>query len=421
MKKISFLLLGLLSFFLSRAQHSYNITFQHDGITVYGNFTVPAGTGRFPTIIIDPGSGATDRDGTVLLTDGNSACLYPDIFGDTIRMYKELANALVDSGYAVLRYDKLEYTNPNGLGIITFHKLWLPVESAIHYLKLRSEVDTNQIILIGHSEGSSIIPFIAKGRSDIRALISIAGARTPFDSLAAWQFAQLYQVLKPCGATFADSIYLKSLGDQFLDYFQTIRTSSWDQNTPPFYGVPASAWAEYIPATDHVADHYNTDHLPTLFISLGSDLNVPPSELARLQQDVSITHDFWSIPGLIHYMCTPQDAHVSNIVPDTIVYWLRQIMMTTGVQQPAAGSNDFIQVSPNPFTSAVSITFDLTKASPSFFSITDAEGQIILTRAIPQTENHFSTSLDLSFLPDGIYYLSTSIGGKQVVKKLVKN
>jgi len=51
MKKFINLLLLLLFISVTEAQESYNITFSHDGKTVYGTFTVPMGTGKFPTII----------------------------------------------------------------------------------------------------------------------------------------------------------------------------------------------------------------------------------------------------------------------------------------------------------------------------------------------------------------------------------
>src|SRR4030095_1940953 len=239
MKRSSYLFFVLL-ITVANAQQSYNITFTHDSLTVFGTFTVPSGMGRFPTIIIGPGSGPIDRDGTIQFFDGNSACIYPGLFGETIKMYKELSDALVDSGYAVLRYDKLEYTYAfENLGAITFHKIWLPVESAIDYVKTRADVDTNNIILIGHSEGSTLIPFIAKNRNDVKALISLAGARTPFDSLVAWQYAQLYQLLEPCGASLSDSIYLANLAEQTLAYFHIIRTNR-TQSTPDYAGAPAA-------------------------------------------------------------------------------------------------------------------------------------------------------------------------------------
>lgn len=158
-----------------------------------GTFSTPAGLGPYATVIIAPGSGPSDRDGTLPMFGVNIACLYPQLLGDTLRYYKELGEALVDSGYAVLRYDKLEYSYPTGFGNITFEKLWLPVNSAIDYVKTRPDVDPDRIVLLGHSEGSSLIPHIAKDRDDIRALISVGGPRTPFDSLFAFQLVDFAQ------------------------------------------------------------------------------------------------------------------------------------------------------------------------------------------------------------------------------------
>ena len=329
-------------------QQSSNITFVHDGKTVNGMFTTPNGTGRFPVIIINPGSGANDRNGTIPMVGANIACLYPALLGDTLYPYKQLSDALVDSGYAVLRYDKLEYTYPTTLGTITFHKLWLPVESAVNYVKTRSDVDTNQIILVGHSEGSSLIPYIAKNRTDIKALVSLAGARTPFDSLLAYQ---LLYITQTCNG---DTASARMQGNQILAYFNTIRTNTWNSTTPPLFGVPASAWYDYVRATDSVAINYNINNLPTLFVGMGLDINVPPAELLRFQSEVTITNDFWSMPGLIHYMTPNNVPQVSEQLTDTIVYWLRHHNFTTGIGSVTHVSTS-IQVYPNPFTKTITV------------------------------------------------------------------
>jgi hypothetical protein len=68
--KLSSICLFLLFFFtwkFSNAQQSFEITFNHDGKNVLGTFTKPNGTGRFPTIIINTGSGANDRNGTIAM------------------------------------------------------------------------------------------------------------------------------------------------------------------------------------------------------------------------------------------------------------------------------------------------------------------------------------------------------------------
>ena len=390
MKKNYTLLLLLLLPYISGAQQSYNITFVHDSKTVYGTFTTPNGTGPFPTIIINAGSGASERDGITPLIGANAACLYPALLNDTLRPYKELADALEDSGYAVLRYDKLEYTYPTTLGTITFHKVWLPVESAIDYVKTRSDVDTNSIILIGHSEGSSLIPFIAKGRSDIKALISIAGARTPFDSILAYQLVNIAQT---CGGNVAQA---QSQANQNLNYFNVIRTNTWNGSTPSLFGAPASTWYDYVRATDSVATNYNLNSLPTLFLGMGLDFNVPPAELIRFQNEVTITNDFWSMPGLNHYLTPDNDPNVSKAVTDTIIYWLRQSVFTPKIEKNYSDVNR-IQTYPNPFSNE--LTFSLADNMQSTVSLYGFLGQQILQHTFIN-----SSTLNTEQLADGIYF-----------------
>ena len=415
MKKITNLLVLLILTIVAKGQQSYPITFTHDGKTVYGTFTTPNGTGKFPTIIINSGSGANDRDGTIPMLGANVACLYPALLNDTLRPYKELSDALVDSGYAVLRYDKLEYTytTPSALGTITFHKLWLPVESAISYVKTRSDVDTNKIILIGHSEGSSLIPFIAKGRSDVKALISIAGARTPFDSLLAYQLVYIAQT---CGGNVSQA---QSQANQILSYFNIIRTNTWNGSTPSLFGVPASAWHDYVLATDSVAINYNLDNLPTLFTGMGLDINVPPAELIRFQNEVTITNDFWSIPGLVHYMTPNNDSHVSTILTDTIIYWLRQHVLTTGISSVNPQDNYF-HITPNPFNTDFSISVEKENVKNLSVSLINLYGQIMLSENYKNIQGKFTSTYTTETFPAGIYLLNISADGYSMTRKIIK-
>jgi dienelactone hydrolase len=411
---MKFLLLFTLvfGFFQSSAQQSYPITFTHAGKTVYGTFTTPDGPGPFSALIINPGSGPNDRDGTVQLVGGNVECLYPDLEGETLKPYKELGDALVDSGFAVLRYDKLEftYTTPASLGPITFHKLWLPVESAIDYVKTRSDVDTNRIVLIGHSEGSSLIPFIAKGRSDIKALISIAGARTPFDSILAYQ---LVHFADTCDG---DVLAAQSDAAQILEYFYHVRIGNC-AFLPTLLGVSACVWEDYFDATDPVAENYNEVNLPTLFLGLGLDINVPPAELVRFENEVTIDDDFWLIPDLIHYMTPLDDPHVAETLSDTIVYWLREQFLHTSISDVNTNDSELIHITPNPFQDVVTISFP--NHAPQLFSIAvmDLFGKIVMTSDSKHTNQE---SLDLSYLPAGTYYVQISGNEFQATKKIVK-
>ncbi len=397
---------------LLNAQQSYNINFTHDGKKVFGTFKVPAGNRRFKTIIINAGSGANDRYGTLPMVGANVACLYPGLLNDTLRPYEELANALQDEGYAVLIYDKLEFTYPTTLGAITFHKLWLPVESAIGYVKTRTDVDTNNIILIGHSEGSSLIPFIAKGRQDVKALISIAGARTPFDSILAYQVVHITQT---CGG---DVSAAQSQAAQILAYFDMIRKNTWNSGTPALFGAPASAWYDYVQATDPVAANYNTCNLPTLFIGLEKDINVPPAELTRFKKEVSITNDFWSIPSLIHYMVSNNDPHLASVVPDTIIYWLRNHGFRSGIKD-VKNADSYVKVRPNPFHSVFTISVDHPTGTMVGIVVRDITGREIICPK-PLTQQDGSMVYNLETMQAGLYFVEVVVDGQLVIKKILK-
>ncbi|MES2560056.1 MAG: alpha/beta hydrolase [Bacteroidota bacterium] len=316
MKKIT--LFGLLQLVvaMSFAQISEEVTFTHEGYTIYGTFTKPANSGKYPVIVICPGSGANDRNGTLVMLGATIQCMYPNIYGDTLRTYKDLATGLTAKGFAVLRYDKIEYTHSN-FGAVTFKKLWLPFMSGVDYVKTRNDVDVSRIILAGHSEGGMLIPYAARLRNDISALINIAGARTPFDSLLAYQYRAFP---RKCGQ---DTTQTDNIASQVLSYFALIRSGNWNVSTPPFAGVPAAVWAQYTHIGDSVVINYNLAAKPTLFLGLGRDNNVPiATEYNRFEQEITTPANFVKFPDLIHYMNAYNEEHASVALVDTIVYWL---------------------------------------------------------------------------------------------------
>jgi dienelactone hydrolase len=414
MKQTVLVLLAFCMALVCKAQQLTNVSFSHDGKTVYGTFAKPGNTGKFPVIIINPGSGANDRHGTFPITLQTVSCLYPNLLNTTIYPYRDLSTALVAAGYAVLRYDKLEYTynTTASLGPITFHKLWLPVESAIDYVKTRPDVDTSRIILIGHSEGSSLIPYIAKKRNDVKALISIAGPRTPFDSLIAYQMVHFTQL---CNGNVPQA---QAQAGQILNYFTAIRNNTWNAATPPFAGAPASAWADYTRITDSVAINYNQANLPTLFTGLQLDLNVPLTELTRFQNQTNIGADFYQIPGLIHYMTPNNVPQVSKVLTDTIIYWLGQRVIN-GVKKPNLQDNP-VQVFPNPFSDQVAIAFGETAVKKLTVSVESLTGQKVAEAQFSGILPGSRQMISLEKLPPGIYILHLNVDGKLLTRKIVK-
>lgn len=369
----------LLSQFCS-AKTSLPVTFTHDSLTIYARLQLPDGAGKFPVIVIAPGSGPSDKDGTLPMVGSNIACLYPGLMGDTLRYYKGLSEAFSDSGYAVLTYDKVEYTYPT-VSPITFHKLWLPVASAMAYLKTRNDIDTNQIVLLGHSEGSTLIPYIARTETGVKALISLAGPRRPLDSMLAYQLVYIAQT---CNGSVAMAT---AQGNQILQYCDMVRTGNYTSSTPPMLGVSADVWADYLHVSDSVSINYNLANKPTLFIGLQNDINVPvATELSRFQNEVTIGANFYSLPDLNHYLATPTNPQVSEALTDTVIYWLRsRNIVPTNV---SGLSNELNNISVT--VQDGEIHFTSAKEMVQTVRITDMQGKLIAQQAVNDLQGRIS-------------------------------
>jgi uncharacterized protein len=102
-------------------------------------------------VLLVPGSGAIDMNET----------LAPDA-----KPFWQISQYLSERGFAVLRYDKRgvgansQVIDANVWGNVTFDDLKNDTEIALGVLTQQSEVDPSRITLIGHSEGTIIVPRI---------------------------------------------------------------------------------------------------------------------------------------------------------------------------------------------------------------------------------------------------------------------
>lgn len=114
----------------------------------------------YPVVLLITGSGPQDRDET--------------IFGH--KAFAVIADHLTREGIAVLRVDDRGIGKTTGnFGKSTSADFANDVKAGIDYLKTRLDVDTNDIGLMGHSEGGLIAPMVASTRKDVHFIILLAG------------------------------------------------------------------------------------------------------------------------------------------------------------------------------------------------------------------------------------------------------
>jgi pimeloyl-ACP methyl ester carboxylesterase len=153
------------------------------GVRLAGTLTTPPGAGPFPAVILITGSGAQDRDESLL---GHKPFLV-------------LADYLTRRGVAVLRVDDRGVGGSTGsITASTSEDFAGDALAGLAFLKERKEIDAKKIGLVGHSEGGIIAPIAAARSKDVAFIVLMAGTGLPGTQILE---AQGQLILKASGAS----------------------------------------------------------------------------------------------------------------------------------------------------------------------------------------------------------------------------
>ncbi|AGC78568.1 hypothetical protein LX97_02667 [Nonlabens dokdonensis] len=149
---------------------SENVKFKNnlDSISLAGTITYPKNGSDFPAVILISGSGPQDRNSELM----------------NHKPFLVIADYLTKQGIAVLRVDDRgtgeSEGNYNETGLAGFVN---DTQSALEFLKTRSEIDPSKIGLIGHSLGGTIAPIVANNNTDVSFIVILSGAGMRGDQL----------------------------------------------------------------------------------------------------------------------------------------------------------------------------------------------------------------------------------------------
>ena len=116
-------------------------------MTLAGTLTIPEGAGPFPAAVLITGSGAQDRDETLL---GH-------------KPFAVLADHLTRRGVAVLRFDNRGVGGSTGdFASSTSADFATDASAAVSFLRTRVDIDRDAVGLVGHSEGGMVAPIAAR-------------------------------------------------------------------------------------------------------------------------------------------------------------------------------------------------------------------------------------------------------------------
>jgi alpha-beta hydrolase superfamily lysophospholipase len=211
-------------------------------------------------------------------------------FGFDLPVYKRLAAALAERGYAVYRYDKRTCGSFNDCAetdhsAIPYSLIEVEfatteyvgdAEAAMDAVTSHPAIDPDRTFFVGHSEGGELIPVLLSQRPAVRAGVMLA---PPFHTMAVvleqqservrWSFTSAGQ---------PDRAELE--GNQLLDAARALRRI--EQGThlgQPVLGQPPGLWASWLDLANRAPDLARRLDRPLLILGGSYDYNVIPSEI----------------------------------------------------------------------------------------------------------------------------------------------
>lgn len=241
-----------------------------------GTLVLPAKGKKFSLVVLQAGSGPTDRNGNSPL-------------GVKANSYRLLANALAEKNIATLLTDKRGIAASMSAGKKESDLLFdMYADDLAAWVKLMKEDKRfKKIFIAGHSEGS-LVGMIAAQKEKVNGYISIAGAGERIDRVLVWQVQQQ----SPIVATMLDSMLTRLRNNQKLDSVPRSMLSLLRPSIQPYM----TSWMKHDPC-----EEIKKLNVPVLIIQGTTDIQVELKEAEKLQQ-CKPTAEYRTIEGMNHIL-----------------------------------------------------------------------------------------------------------------------
>ena len=294
-----------------------------NGFLLAGTLSRPAQSteARLPAVVLVGGSGPADRDGVV--------------YG--IPVLGQIADALANAGWIVVRYDKRGIGQSGGRAeSASLADYAEDVRAAVKLLENRKDVDEKRIAVVGHSEGG-LVGLIAAARE--KKIAAVALIATPGLTGADVVLAQQQRLLnrmtltpeeKQAKVEAQKKIHEAVITGKGLEqlppdvrrsvdnvYFQSLLTSDPSKLVPPVRQPLLIVQGEL----DTQVEPSNADRLETL---AKARKNAPQTEVVKVP---GVNHLLVpATTGEVDEYAALKDKQVSRQVTDAIVTWLKKTL-----------------------------------------------------------------------------------------------
>lgn len=251
-----------------------DVTFKNDrdqqvfisslGFTLAATVTPPrATTERLPAVVLVAGAGSADRDEAVA----------------NVPIFGQLAGALSDAGYFVVRFDKRGIGQSGGRAeSATLEDYADDALRVVEWLGKRKDIDPKRIALVGHSEGGYVAMLAAaRGGGKVAAIALVA---SPGGSGRELVIAQQQHALDLSN----DSADVKAAKIQLQQRILSAVTSGsgWEGIPPPMQKQADTLWFKSLIEFDAAAVMKKVKQ-PVLIVHGSKDAVVAPSNADKLE------------------------------------------------------------------------------------------------------------------------------------------
>lgn len=244
--------------------------------TLKGTLIAPSNISKFPILILQAGSGPTDRN-------GNSP------FGLRSNSYRLLAEALATQNIGTLLTDKrgIAESAPAGKDESALRFTDYSDDMVLWVKQLKKEKKSSCIFLAGHSEGS-LIAMIAASKVKVKGYISLAGAGESIDKILVWQ---VKQQSAPIARTL-DSLLMRLRSQKNIDTVPPGLYALLRPSVQPYM----SSWMQQDPC-----NIMKKLKIPTFIIQGSNDIQVEVAQYEKLK-NCKPSAEFLLIDGMSHIL-----------------------------------------------------------------------------------------------------------------------
>ncbi len=256
------------------------VTFPAEDIQLEGLLHLPDRFGPVPGIVLIHGSGPQSRHVALPL-------VFPGVPPVTVHTFDDLAKALVEAGFAVLRYDKracgsfngrCENSYPTPAPDLLVSDFMADASAALDFLGAHSEVDDQHLAVVGHSQGATFVPLLMAERPKVKAGVLLAGGYRSIELLLADQTEGQIQMMLQLGLTqeVAEAqvapltLLSRDLG--------ALRAGTYSETEGTLDANQQAFWTEWMDLCARAPEAAKTLDRPLLSLGGTYDFNVPPAE-----------------------------------------------------------------------------------------------------------------------------------------------